>query len=115
MLLGFPTQAPFNFSCIKIFQEKIINPEHFLLLKFFENKIGFFFMIVPPLACCCMKSGFLKKKSSIFPAVAGSVCLSTPFKLMERPFLRDVAFYIAAGFWAYCIFHKYVHNKVKLF
>jgi len=39
-------------------------------------------------------------------AVAGSVCLSTPFKLMERPFLRDVAFYIAAGFWAYCIFHK---------
>ena len=31
---------------------------------------------------------------------------------MERPFLRDVAFYIAAGFWAYCIFHKYVHNKL---
>ena len=31
---------------------------------------------------------------------------------MERPFLRDVAFYIAAGFWAYCIFHKYVHNEL---
>ena len=55
------------------------------------------------------------KKYFIFTAVAGSVCLSTPFKLMERPFLRDVAFYIAAGFWAYCIFHKYVHNKAKLF
>ena len=39
-------------------------------------------------------------------AVAGSVCLSTPFKLMERPFLRDVIFYIASGFWAFCIFYK---------
>ena len=39
-------------------------------------------------------------------AVAGSVCLATPFKLMERPFLRDVVFYIAAGFWAFCIFYR---------
>ena len=54
------------------------------------------------------------KKYFILTAVAGSVCLSTPFKLMERPFLRDVAFYIAAGFWAYCIFHKYVHIIVNV-
>merc|ERR1719410_1284515 len=25
---------------------------------------------------------------------------------MERPFLRDVVFYIGAGFWAFCIFYK---------
>lgn len=39
-------------------------------------------------------------------AVSGAVCLSTPFKLMERPFLRDVIFYIIAGFWAFCIFYR---------
>lgn len=39
-------------------------------------------------------------------AVAGAVCLSTPFELMQRPFLRDVVFYIAAGFWAFCIFYR---------
>ena len=39
-------------------------------------------------------------------AVAGAVCLSKPFKLMERPFLRDVIFYMTAGFWAFCIFYR---------
>ena len=39
-------------------------------------------------------------------AVAGAVCLSTPFTLMSRPFLRDVIFYMAAGFWAFCIFYR---------
>ena len=40
-------------------------------------------------------------------AVAGAVSLSTPFTLMSRPFLRDVIFYMAAGFWAFCIFYRY--------
>ena len=39
-------------------------------------------------------------------AVTGAICLSKPFKLMERPFLRDVTFYLAAGFWAFCIFYR---------
>lgn len=39
-------------------------------------------------------------------AVAGSVCITRPFDLMRRPFLRDVVFYIAAGFWAFCIFYR---------
>ena len=29
--------------------------------------------------------------------VAGTVCVIKPFKLMERPFLRDLSFYIIAG------------------
>jgi sodium/potassium/calcium exchanger 6 len=36
--------------------------------------------------------------------VAGSVIIAKPFKLMKRPFLRDVTFYIAAIIWAICIF-----------
>jgi len=39
-------------------------------------------------------------------AVTGAICLAKPFKLMERPFLRDVTFYLAAGFWAFCIFYR---------
>jgi sodium/potassium/calcium exchanger 6 len=39
-------------------------------------------------------------------AVAGAVSVSRPFKLMERPFLRDVTFYLAAGFWAFYIFYR---------
>ena len=39
-------------------------------------------------------------------AVAGAVCLTTPFKIMERPFLRDVTFNIVAGYWAFCIFYR---------
>lgn len=45
-------------------------------------------------------------------AVAGSVCVSKPFKLMERPFLRDVTFYLAAGFWAFCIFYR---GEIRLY
>jgi len=36
--------------------------------------------------------------------VAGAVSFAQPFKLMERPFLRDVTFYLVAGFWAFYIF-----------
>ena len=43
-------------------------------------------------------------------AVTGAICLAKPFKLMERPFLRDVTFYLAAGFWAFCIFYRYVFS-----
>ena len=39
-------------------------------------------------------------------AVAGAVCWVKPFHVMERPFLRDVTFYIAAGLWAFCIFYR---------
>uniref|UniRef100_A0A6G5ABT7 Sodium/calcium exchanger membrane region domain-containing protein n=1 Tax=Rhipicephalus microplus TaxID=6941 RepID=A0A6G5ABT7_RHIMP len=33
--------------------------------------------------------------------VAGSVYLTQDFNVMERPFLRDVIFYISATFWAF--------------
>ena len=38
--------------------------------------------------------------------VAGSICIAKPFHLMERPFLRDIVFYIFAGFWAFYIFYR---------
>lgn len=34
------------------------------------------------------------------------VSVTRPFKLMERPFLRDVSFYLLAGFWAFYIFWR---------
>ena len=34
------------------------------------------------------------------------VSVTKPFKLMERPFLRDVSFYLLAGFWAFYIFWR---------
>ena len=36
--------------------------------------------------------------------VAGSVAFTRPFHSMERPFLRDVSFYLMSGFWAFYIF-----------
>jgi len=39
-------------------------------------------------------------------AVAGFVSVTQPFKLMERPFLRDVSFYLLAGFAAFYIFWR---------
>jgi len=39
-------------------------------------------------------------------AVAGFVSVTQPFKLMERPFLRDVTFYLLAGFAAFYIFWR---------
>jgi len=38
--------------------------------------------------------------------VAGAVCVTKPFKLMERPFLRDLSFYIMSAFWAFYVFYK---------
>uniref|UniRef100_A0A1E1X6Z5 Putative ca2+ antiporter n=1 Tax=Amblyomma aureolatum TaxID=187763 RepID=A0A1E1X6Z5_9ACAR len=37
--------------------------------------------------------------------VAGSVYLTQDFNVMERPFLRDVIFYIGATFWAFFLFY----------
>lgn len=39
--------------------------------------------------------------------VAGTICMSQPFKIMERPFLRDIIFYIFATFWAFCLFYSH--------
>ncbi|CAG5125829.1 unnamed protein product, partial [Candidula unifasciata] len=35
--------------------------------------------------------------------VAGSISIIKPFKSMERPFLRDVIFYLAATYWAWWV------------
>ncbi|KAI8504995.1 Mitochondrial sodium/calcium exchanger protein [Branchiostoma belcheri] len=35
--------------------------------------------------------------------VVGAVAILTPFEMMQRPFLRDVVFYIAAGFWTWSV------------
>ncbi|XP_003746887.1 mitochondrial sodium/calcium exchanger protein [Galendromus occidentalis] len=44
--------------------------------------------------------------------VVGSICLTQNFKIMERPFLRDIIFYIGATYWAFCVFYK---QKITLF
>nr|XP_042898109.1 mitochondrial sodium/calcium exchanger protein isoform X2 [Parasteatoda tepidariorum] len=33
--------------------------------------------------------------------VAGSIIVAKPFKIMERPFLRDIIFYVCAAFWTF--------------
>eukprot|EP00058_Branchiostoma_floridae_P006381 XP_002591869.1 hypothetical protein BRAFLDRAFT_60024 [Branchiostoma floridae] len=35
--------------------------------------------------------------------VVGAVAILTPFEMMQRPFLRDVVFYLAAAFWTWCV------------
>lgn len=37
--------------------------------------------------------------------IAGSIIVNKPFKIMERPFLRDIVFYICASFWAFLRFY----------
>ncbi|XP_072164267.1 mitochondrial sodium/calcium exchanger protein-like [Diadema setosum] len=38
--------------------------------------------------------------------VAGSIAITRPFKMVERPFLRDSIFYLAAAFWTFYILYK---------
>eukprot|EP00057_Strongylocentrotus_purpuratus_P024238 XP_011678712.1 PREDICTED: sodium/potassium/calcium exchanger 6, mitochondrial-like [Strongylocentrotus purpuratus] len=38
--------------------------------------------------------------------VAGSIAMSRPFKMVERPFLRDAIFYLVAAFWTFYILYK---------
>lgn len=44
--------------------------------------------------------------------VAGSVFLTGSFKMMKRPFLRDVAFYMVAASWAFYLFFA---GSIQLF
>ncbi|GFQ81350.1 hypothetical protein TNCT_115792 [Trichonephila clavata] len=37
--------------------------------------------------------------------VVGSIIVSKPFKIMERPFLRDIIFYVCAAFWTFLRFY----------
>lgn len=37
--------------------------------------------------------------------VVGSIIATKPFKIMERPFLRDIIFYLCAAFWAFLRFY----------
>lgn len=37
--------------------------------------------------------------------VVGSIIVTKPFKIMERPFLRDIVFYLGAAFWAFLRFY----------
>ncbi|XP_054714311.1 mitochondrial sodium/calcium exchanger protein-like [Uloborus diversus] len=43
--------------------------------------------------------------------VAGSIIVAKPFKIMERPFLRDIIFYVCAAFWA---FLRFYYEEVSL-
>ena len=38
--------------------------------------------------------------------IAGSVCIAQPFKMMERPFLRDVIFYTGSVFFTFYILYN---------
>ena len=42
----------------------------------------------------------------ITTVVAGAVCWVTPFHVMERPFLRDLAFYICTLLWKFSVEFK---------
>ena len=37
---------------------------------------------------------------------SGTICIMTPFHVMERPFLRDCIFYLAAVFFVFCVFYQ---------
>lgn len=39
----------------------------------------------------------------VITIVAGSILLSQDFKVMERPILRDIFFYLASAFGVWCI------------
>lgn len=43
--------------------------------------------------------------------VAGSIFIMTPFKMVERPFLRDAVFYLAATFWTFVLI---LHGKISV-
>lgn len=38
--------------------------------------------------------------------VVGCICITKEFKIMERPFLRDIIFYSCASFWAFYLFYN---------
>ena len=38
--------------------------------------------------------------------VAGTIAIIQPFDAMQRPFLRDIIFFLAATFWAFQILWK---------
>ena len=38
--------------------------------------------------------------------VVGAICLVKPFKASERPFLRDIIFYLASVYWAFFMLWK---------
>ena len=42
--------------------------------------------------------------------IAGSISFIKPFPVMQRPFLRDCIFYLAAVYFVFWVFyHRYVH------
>ncbi|XP_060067382.1 mitochondrial sodium/calcium exchanger protein-like [Ylistrum balloti] len=45
--------------------------------------------------------------------VAGSIAVICPFQAMQRPFLRDVIFYLAAAFWSFTILWKKEIRKIE--
>ena len=56
-------------------------------------------------------SGMLLFNSSgagvfVTTVVAGTIAIIQPFDAMQRPFLRDVIFFLAATFWAFQILWK---------
>lgn len=45
--------------------------------------------------------------------VAGVIAVVCPFDAMQRPFLRDVIFYLAAAFWTFYILWKKTITKFE--
>jgi hypothetical protein len=69
---------------------------------FYSNKRSSLFCVIPEL----LLGELFGAGVFVTTVVAGSICIAKPFKLMERPFLRDVVFYLFAGFWAFYIFYR---------
>jgi len=81
----------------ELFGSRLQIPPVQLSLESFDSRISIvFFMILP-------ESG-----AGIFvtTVVAGLICITTPFHVMERPFLRDCVFYMAAVFFVFCVFYQ---------
>jgi sodium/potassium/calcium exchanger 6 len=45
--------------------------------------------------------------------VAGFIAIICPFDSMQRPFLRDMIFYIAAVFWTFCVLWDKKITKIE--
>ena len=44
--------------------------------------------------------------------VIGSIAITKPFRLTERPFLRDILFYLIAVFWTFVVLWQ---NKITIY
>jgi Ca2+/Na+ antiporter len=45
--------------------------------------------------------------------VAGTIAIIHPFDAMQRPFIRDIVFYLAGVFWTFCVMWDKKITKIE--